>query len=132
MKNAIKAIALVAALLVPASTAIADDGDAKKGKKKKKKCKACHTIKEGGKKKVGPNLFNIVGHDIAKSEGFKYSKAMLAFAEGKKWDEATLDAFLKKPKKLVKGTKMSFGGLKKEKQRKNLIAYMKTFSKADK
>lgn len=98
-------------------------GDPKKGKKVFKKCKSCHTIDEGGKKKVGPNLYGIIGKDVATSDGFKYSKAMKAL--GGKWTAERLDEFLTKPKKYVKGTKMSFGGLKKEKKRANLIAYLK-------
>jgi len=118
------ALGLSLAVSLAATTALAD-GDAAKGKKVFKKCKACHTIKEGGKNKVGPNLFGIVGKKSATVEGFKYSKAMEK--ADLTWDDATLSEYLKKPKALVKGTKMTFAGLKKEKDRDNLIAYLKTF-----
>ena len=101
-------------------------GDEKKGKKVFSKCKACHTIKKGGKSRVGPNLYGVVGSKAAQVKGFRYSKAMKN--SGITWDEATLDKFLKKPKKLVKKTKMAFGGLKKDAQRANVIAYLKASS----
>lgn len=124
MKSA-KLIALGTAFVVTlaASSAMAA-GDAKKGEKVFKKCKACHTVDAGGKNKVGPNLHGIVGRKSALVEGFKYSEAMKA--ADVTWDAATLDGFLKKPKKFMKGTKMSFAGLKKEKQRVDVIAYLET------
>ncbi len=100
--------------------------DAKKGKKVYNKCKACHSINKGGKNKVGPNLYGIVGRKAAQVKGFKYSKALKN--SGLTWDDATLDKFLKKPKKLVKKTKMAFGGIKKDSQRADLIAYLKSNS----
>ena len=112
-----------AALAVMITVGSAEAGDEKKGAKVFKKCKACHTIKEGGKNKVGPNLYGMVGRKAAQVEGYKYSKAMKA--SGVTWDEATLDKFLTKPKKMMKKTKMAFSGLKKEKQRADLIAYLK-------
>ena len=112
-----------AALAVMITVGSAEAGDEKKGAKVFKKCKACHTIKEGGKNKVGPNLYGIVGREAAQVKGYKYSKAMKA--SGVTWDEATLDKFLTKPKKMMKKTKMAFSGLKKEKQRADLIAYLK-------
>ncbi len=112
-----------AALAVMITVGSAEAGDEKKGAKVFKKCKACHTIKEGGKNKVGPNLYGIVGRKAAQVKGYKYSKAMKA--SDVTWDEATLDKFLTKPKKMMKKTKMAFSGLKKEKQRADLIAYLK-------
>ena len=100
------------------------DGDVGKGKKVFKKCKACHTVTDGGKNLMGPNLFGIVGQKSGQKEDYKYSKAMLA--ANLTWDEATLATYLTKPRALVKKTKMTFGGLKKEKQRANIIAYLKT------
>ena len=112
-----------AALAVMMAAGTVDAADAKKGKKVFNKCKACHTIKKGGKNKVGPNLHGIVGKKAAQVKGFKYSKAMKA--SGLTWDEATLDKFLTKPKKMMKKTKMAFAGLKKKSQRDNVIAYLK-------
>ena len=117
------AVALAAAMALASGSAMAA-GDAAKGKKVFKKCKVCHTSKKGGKNRVGPNLFGIVGAKAAASKGYRYSKAMKA--SGLTWDEATLDKFLKKPKKLVKKTKMGFSGLKKDAQRADIIAYLKT------
>ncbi len=101
-------------------------GDAKKGAKIFKKCKACHSMKKG-KKKVGPTLYGIVGAKAAGMKKFKYSKAMRG--ADITWDEKTLDAFLAKPKKFLKGTKMSFRGLKKQADRDNVIAYIMEKSK---
>ncbi len=100
------------------------DGDVKKGKRIFKKCKVCHSLKKDAKAKIGPNLYGIIGRKIATSAGFKYSKAMLAtdFI----WTEEQLKIFITKPKKMFKRTKMIFPGLKKKKDRDNLIAYMKS------
>lgn len=87
----------------------------------KKKCKACHTV---GKNRTGPDLTGVVGAAAGHVEAFKYSSAMKE--SGLTWDDATLDAFLHKPKDLVKGTRMSFPGLKKEEDRAAVIEYLKT------
>ncbi len=117
------AVALAAAMALASGSALAA-GDAAKGKKVFKKCKVCHTFKKGGKNRVGPNLFGIVGAKAASVKGYRYSKSMKA--SGLTWNEATLNKFLKKPKKLVKKTKMGFSGLKKDAQRADIIAYLKT------
>ena len=101
----------------------AQAGDAAAGKKVFKKCKACHTVDAGGKNKVGPNLHGIIGKAAASVEGYKYSKAMAA--SGVTWTEENLAEFFKKPKKFIPKTKMSFGGLKKDKQIEDLLAYLK-------
>jgi len=99
-------------------------GDVAKGKKLAKKCKACHTLKKGGKNRLGPNLFGVLGKPAGAVKGYKYSKALKA--SGITWDEAAFTDFVAKPKKVVKGTKMSFRGIKKAPQRADLLAYFKT------
>jgi cytochrome c len=116
------AVALASAMALTSATAMAA-GDATKGAQVFKKCKACHSIK-AGKKKVGPSMFGVVGRKAGTAKGYRFSKAMKG--SGLTWDETTLDKFLKKPKKLIKKTKMGFGGLKKDSQRADVIAYMKT------
>ncbi len=116
-------LALIVAAVFFASPVQAD-GDAANGEKLFKKCKACHTVDAGGKNKVGPNLHGIYGAKAAAVEGFKYSKALQE--SGITWDDANLDQWLLKPKSLVKGTKMIFAGLKKDDQRADVIAYLKT------
>lgn len=113
-------------MAIIATGGFAEAADVKKGEKVFRKCKACHKV-EAGKNAVGPHLFGIVGRPIASIDGYKYSKAMVGHADGGKvWDAAELDAYLTNPKKHVKGTKMSFAGLKKDADRENVIAYLDT------
>lgn len=128
MKSGILTGALMAALVTGGSAAFAD-GDAAKGENVFKKCKACHVADEE-KNKVGPHLVNIVGRKAASVDGYKYSPAMTAKAEeGLVWDEANLSTYLTKPKDFVPKTKMAFAGLKKEDDRADLIAYLKSIAK---
>lgn len=115
--------ALAAILTIAIVTGSAQAADSKKGKKIFNKCKACHTISKNGRNKVGPNLYGVVGRKAASVEGYNYSKAMKA--SGITWDETNLDKFLKKPKKFLKKTKMSFPGLRKDEQRYDIIAYLR-------
>ena len=106
-------------------TAAVDPALIEAGEKVFKKCAACHKVGEGAKNGTGPVLNGIVGHAAGAVEGFKYSKAMLDMAAGGlMWDEASLHDFLAGPKSFMKGTKMSFAGLKSEDDRKAVIAYL--------
>ncbi len=94
-----------------------------------KKCKACHQVGEGAKNRTGPMLNGIVGGAAGAVDGFKYSKALLGKAEeGLVWDEASLGAFLADPKGFLKGTKMSFNGLKSAEDIAAVSAYLSTFA----
>ncbi|MGH1413656.1 MAG: c-type cytochrome [Pelagimonas sp.] len=97
-----------------------------KGQKVFKKCKACHQVGDGAKHKTGPILNGIFGADVGVQDGFKYSKVMKG--HGGVWDEETLTAFLTKPKKYMKGTKMSFAGLRKDADILAMIEYLKSVS----
>jgi len=119
-------LALAAGIAAPA---FADDGftsgDAKHGEKVFKLCKACHTAEEGGPNRVGPNLYGIFKRGVATHEGYKYSDAMKKFGEEhKEWTPDVMFVYLKSPQKDVPGTFMSFPGLKKEKDRNDLITYL--------
>ncbi|WP_332302201.1 c-type cytochrome [Rhizobium sp. GR12] len=104
--------------------------DAAKGEAVFKKCTSCHTGESGGANKVGPNLFDIVNRPIASHEGFSYSAAMKDFSKGSSvhWDYEHLSHFLEGPKKYIAGTAMGFAGVKKETERADLIAYLRTLS----
>ena len=119
----IRALGLAMAFAVGMTGAAMAAGDVDKGAKIFKRCKACHTLEEGGKNKIGPNLFGIFGREAGTLEGYKFSKAMRG--ADVVWDEATLDGYLTKPKKFIPKTKMAFPGLKKEGQRADVIAYLK-------
>ena len=104
------------------------DGDAAEGEKVFKKCKTCHQVGPDAKNRVGPELNGIVGRTAGAAEGFKYSDAMMAKAgEGFVWTEENIDAYLADPKGYIPGNKMTFAGLKKEDDREDVIAYLKTF-----
>ncbi len=116
------------ALSLFAFTANAQDaGDAVAGEKVFAKCKACHVADEATNK-VGPTLLGVLGRTPGTVEGFKYSKAMVAYGEENVWDEETLTAYLKAPRAVVKGTRMAFAGLKKDEDVANVLAYINQFS----
>ena len=92
------------------------------GEKIFKKCAACHSIAQGGGNKIGPALWGGLGRKAGAVTDYKYSKAIIA--HGKPWSFEEMDGFLKKPKDWIKGTKMSFAGLKNEKERAAVILYM--------
>ncbi|MDD1497254.1 cytochrome c family protein [Agrobacterium sp. CNPSo 3708] len=104
--------------------------DAAKGETVFKKCTSCHTGDKGGPNKVGPNLFDVVNRPIASHAGFSYSAGMKDFSKGssEKWDYDHLSYFIEAPKKHVPGTAMGFAGIKKETERADLIAYLRTLS----
>jgi cytochrome c len=97
-------------------------GDVASGEKIFKKCAACHSINKGGKNKIGPALYNVVGRTIGGVDDYKYSKALASY--GKEWTVEELNGFLKKPASYLKGTKMSYAGLRKEKDRASIIKYL--------
>ena len=97
-------------------------GTVEHGQKVFKKCSACHSIKKGGRNNIGPALYNVLGRNMGVLEDYKYSKALIAF--GKDWTFNEMNSFLIKPTSYIKGTKMAFAGLKKEKDRASVILYM--------
>ena len=97
-------------------------GDLVAGEKVFKKCAACHSIVKGGKNNIGPALYNVVGRKIGIVEDYKYSKALSGY--GKEWTFEELNGYLIKPAKWIKGTKMAFAGLRKEKDRASVILYL--------
>ena len=107
---------------IPPEASSALTGDVNAGKKVFRTCKVCHTLKEGGKNSIGPNLHSVVGRDAGTVDGFKYSKAMKE--SGVVWNEKMLKAFLFNPKKFIPGNKMPFPGLKKPEQIENVITYI--------
>ena len=102
--------------------ALMAQGDAESGKKIFKKCAACHSINKGGGNKIGPALYNVVGSKVDGVEGYKYSKVLASYE--KEWTFEELNGFLKKPASYLKGTKMSYAGLRKEIDRASIIKYL--------
>lgn len=110
--------ALLAALPAPYNT-----GDLANGKAKFALCRSCHTIVEGGANLTGPNLYGVFGRKAGTLAGYNYSDAVKS--SGFIWDAEHLDKWLAMPRDYLPGTKMTFAGLKAEKDRVDLIAYLK-------
>lgn len=110
-------------------TAALDPELVKAGEKLFRQCKACHQVGDGAKNRVGPQLNGVMGRTIGAVDGFRYSKTMASMGEeGQVWDEDALAAFLSDPRGYVKGTKMSFRGLKKDEDIAAMTEYLKSFS----
>ena len=101
-------------------------GDITHGEKVFKKCSACHVVEKGGANKIGPALYGVLGRKIAAVDDYKYSQALSDY--GKEWTFEEMNGYLKKPQSWIKGTKMSFAGLRKEKDRASVILYLNQFS----
>ena len=97
-------------------------GEISHGEKVFKKCAACHSIVKGGKNNIGPALYNVVGRKVGVVSDYKYSKALSGYE--KEWTFEELNGYLIKPAKWIKGTKMAFAGLRKEKDRASVIKYL--------
>ena len=105
-------------------------GDIAHGEKVFKKCSACHMIASDGKNMIGPNLWGVIGRLAGSIDDYKYSKAMIAY--GKEWTYEEMNSYLIKPQAYIKGTKMAFAGLRKEKDRASVILYMNSKSSSPK
>ena len=126
-RHASLVLAAFATAMLAAGAAHAD-GNPAEGKKVFRKCAACHTV-QAGKNRVGPSLHDVVGRKAGSVDGFKYSNAMQEFgAGGGVWVAKALDAYLADPRGFVKGNRMAFPGLKKEDEREDVIAYLKSVS----
>ena len=101
-------------------------GDLAIGEKVFKKCAACHVIEKGGANKIGPALYGVLGRKVAAIDDYKYSQALVD--HGKEWTFEEMNGYLKKPQSWIKGTKMSFAGLRKEKDRASVILFLNKYS----
>ena len=128
MKRVVFLSAIAATVVLGASVVQAQD--AENGAEVFKRCRACHEVGDKAKNKVGPILNGIVGRKAGTIEGFNYSDAnRKAGAEGWVWTEEKMMEYLLNPRAAMPGNKMAFAGLKDERDRKDLIAYLKKFPK---
>ncbi len=97
-------------------------GNIEHGEKVFKKCSACHVINKGGENKIGPALYGVLGRKVGSIENYKYSKALVEY--NKEWTFEEMNGYLRKPQSHIKGTKMAFAGLRKEKDRASVILYL--------
>lgn len=102
--------------------------DPANGERLFRQCKACHTVEKGGASRVGPNIYSVVGAEVASVDGYRYSSALRDL--GGNWTADQLDGFLENPRKAVSGTKMSFRGLSDPRDRADVIAYLNQQSDA--
>lgn len=120
---------LVATFVATVGTSEAQDvvasADAVAGALVLKRCMACHKVGPDAENSVGPTLNGIVGRAAGTVPGYSYSSATRN--SGLVWDEPTLTVYLRAPRKLIPGTKMTFAGLKKNQEIADVIAYLKQF-----
>ncbi len=127
--GAAAAVLLAGAAALPARAQDAPPGDPAGGQRIFNQCRACHTIEQGGRNGVGPNLHGVVGRKAASIEGFRYSANMRELAEGGlTWNEDRLRVYLRNPKELVPRGTMAFPGLRQDQQLSDIIAYLKSNS----
>jgi len=120
----------IIAWALPLEGAAAQQGNVEDGAEVFKKCRACHDVGPDAKNKVGPPLNDVIGRTAGAVAQFSYSDAnKAAGAKGLVWNDDTLSKYLENPLAFMPGTKMAFAGLKDPQDRKDLIAYLKTFSK---
>ena len=96
--------------------------DDEAGARQFRRCQSCHTLNEGGRHTVGPNLYSVIGHEAASAEGFNYSPQLTE--AGLTWDVETLDAWIENPRAMVPGNRMSFVGLRDAADRRDVIGYL--------
>ena len=99
-----------------------NEADYDRGRRQFATCRSCHLIKEGAPHRVGPNLYGMFGRTAGTIEDFRYSKALEE--AGFEWTPEKLDAWLANPKEFLPGNRMTFPGIAKPDQRRNLIAYL--------
>jgi len=122
------AVAVVASSTLAGPALAQQAGNAQEGAEVFKKCRSCHDVGPGAKNKVGPLLNGIVGRKAGTIEGFSYSEAnKAAGAKGLVWTEEVMFKYLENPLAFMPANKMAFAGLKDEQDRKDVIAYLKTF-----
>ncbi|MCX7373131.1 MAG: cytochrome c family protein [Alphaproteobacteria bacterium] len=125
MRPILTAALLAASLAAPALAQAPAAGDAEAGQRVFAQCRACHTINDGGRNGVGPNLWNIYGRPAGAREGFRYSANLQELARGGlTWDEANLRRYLTNPKDLVPNGSMAFVGIRNPEQLTNLVAFL--------
>ncbi len=112
--------------VVPDLGTLLANADVDAGKKVARKCLSCHTFGQGGRTGIGPNLWGIVGKARAQTPGFRYSGAMTAFSGS--WSFESLSDYLRRPSTYIKGNRMAFAGLRKDADRANLLAYMRSMA----
>ena len=125
MRQILTAALLAASLAAPALAQAPAAGDAEAGQRVFAQCRACHTINDGGRNGVGPNLWSIYGRAAGAREGFRYSANLQELARGGlTWDEANLRRYLTNPKDLVPNGSMAFVGIRNPEQLTNLVAFL--------
>jgi cytochrome c len=125
MKNL--TLSVVAIVFAMAATSAARAQDAAAGETSFKKCTPCHSIGDGAKNKVGPELNGIDGRHSGTAEGYSYSDANKN--SGITWSKDQFLEYIKDPKAKIPGTKMAFAGIKNEKEAGDLWAYLSSFDK---